>query len=236
MDIEKNIEEFSNAERERVKSLYAGNGNATAEQVGEEKPNRVAGDLYAEKATARFEEAKKTRPNGSSPIVMTAVQEVIDGDGGQSLARAFKRAKKDIDYLIDRGERDRIGMRREQYMEEDFLPALEIVINSTSPDEVLNSDMALKALDKYASLLGSGDGYTATYIRNAYGNTLGQKEGRSDDYITSSVRRLNHLLDHGNIRTAYGLANNMKRMIDAGEKQASNQDYELVSRIIAYYE
>ena len=120
-------------------------------------------------------------------------------------------------------------------MNENFLPAVEIVVNSTSPDEVLNSKRALDELDKYALLEGSGKGYTATYIRQAYGNQLGQQEGRSDASVRSDVMRLNSLLDEGQIRAALGLANNLKNKIDRGDAMADDIDMELIGRVIAYY-
>ena len=120
-------------------------------------------------------------------------------------------------------------------MQEYFLPAVEIVVNSTSPDEVLNSKKALEELDKYVLLEGAGKGYTASYIRQAYGNQLGQKEGRSDDSIRSGVMRINALLDNGEIRTAVGIANDLKKRIDEGSAQADDIDYELIGRIVSYY-
>ena len=120
-------------------------------------------------------------------------------------------------------------------MQEDFLPAVEIVVNSTSPDEVLASKKALNELDKYALLEGSGKGYTATYIRQAYGNQLGQKEGRSDASVRSEVMRINSMLDNGQVRTAVSIANQIKDKIDRGENQADEVDYELISRVVSFY-
>ena len=119
-------------------------------------------------------------------------------------------------------------------MQEYFLPAVEIVVNSTSPDEVLNSKRALDMLDKYALLEGSGKGYTATYIRQAYGNQLGQQEGRSDP-VRSDVMRINAMLDSGQIRTAVGVANRIKDKIDRGDAMADDIDYELISRVVSFY-
>ena len=120
-------------------------------------------------------------------------------------------------------------------MQENFLPAVEIVVNSTSPDEVLNSEKALSELDKYALLEGAGKGYTASYIRQAYGNVLGQKEGRSDASVRSEIIRMNMLLDDGQVRTAYGIANKLKDKIDKGEAQADDADYEMIGRVVAFY-
>ena len=120
-------------------------------------------------------------------------------------------------------------------MQENFLPAVEIVVNSTSPDEVLNSKKALESLDKYAMLEGTGQGYTATYIRQAYANQLGQQTGRSDPSVRSGVIRINSLLDNGEVRTAVGIANKLKDQIDRGDAMADDVDYELIGRVVAYY-
>ena len=144
-------------------------------------------DIYQRNQDRIREVNQKSYPRGSSAIVNTAVYSVIDGAGGEGLAHAYKKAKEEVDTLKDMDERGRADLRRQQYMQEYFLPAVELVVNSASPDEVLNSKQALADLDKYALLEGSGKGYTATYIRQAYGNQLGQQEGRSDASVRSGI-------------------------------------------------
>ena len=192
-------------------------------------------DIYQRNQDRIYDVDQKTFPKGSSAAVNMSAYAVIDGVGAEGLAKAYNRAKSDIDALKAQGERGRAEARRQQYMQENFLPAVEIVVNSTSPDEVLNSELALNELDKYALLEGSGKGYTATYIRQAYGNQLGQKEGRSDPSVRSGVMQINSLLDDGQVRTAFGLANKLKEKIDKGMAQADDIDYELIGRVIAYF-
>ena len=199
------------------------------------RPTPESVDVYQRNQDRIYDVSQKTYPRGSSAAVNMSVYAVVDGVGAEGLAKAYKRAQDDIDALKDQGERGRAEIRRQQYMQENFLPAVEIVVNSTSPDEVLNSKKALEELDKYALLEGSGKGYTATYIRQAYGNQLGQQEGRSDASVRSGVMRINALLDDGQIRTAFGVANDLKDKIDSGQNQADEIDYELISRVIAYF-
>jgi hypothetical protein len=90
-------------------------------------------------------------------------------------------------------------------------------------------------MDKYVLLEGAGTGYTASYIRQAYGNQLGQATGRSDASVRSGVMRINALLDQGEIRLALGVANSLKEKIDKGEAIADDADYELIGRIVAFY-
>lgn len=192
-------------------------------------------DIYQRDIERAEAVGRKSYPRGASKAVDMSVYAVIDGVGAEGLAKAYKRAQDDIDVLKDQGERGRAQIRRQQYMQEDFLPAVEIVVNSTSPDEVLASKKALDELDKYALLEGSGKGYTATYIRQAYGNLLGQVSGRDDPDTRDAIMRINSLLDNGEIRSAVGLARALKEKIDRGESMASDSSYGLLGRVVSYY-
>ena len=205
------------------------------QQAAPSEPIPEPVDIYQRDQDRIREVSQKSYPRGSSAIVNTAVYSVIDGAGGEGLAHAYKKAKEEVDTLKDMDERGRADLRRQQYMQEYFLPAVELVVNSASPDEVLNSKQALADLDKYALLEGSGKGYTASYIRQAYGNQLGQISGKDDQNVRSAIRRLNMLLDNGEIRSAVGLANRLKKKIDNGEALSSDESYELLGRITSFY-
>lgn len=225
--IYKNIEEKVKEEMKSSEEFYK---NAPESVVQEDSI-----DIYQRNSDRDNSVKNKSFPNGSSRAVDMSLYAVIDGVGAEGLAHAYHEAEEDIDTLKERGERGRAEVRRNQYMQEFFLPAVEIVVNSTSPDEVLNSKRALDMLDKYALLEGSGKGYTATYIRQAYGNQLGQQEGRSDPSVRSNVMRINTMLDNGEIRTAVGIANKLKDKIDSGDAMADDVDYELISRVVSFY-
>lgn len=230
MDIDtimKNIDVNAKAQIEASKEYY----KSAPESMDEIEKN----DIYKRNVDRDKSVADKAFPKGSSRAVEMSLYAVIDGVGAEGLAKAYRRAKDDIDALKDQGERGRAEVRRNQYMQEFFLPAVEIVVNSASPDEVLNSKRALNMLDKYALLEGSGKGYTATYIRQAYGNQLGQQEGRSDASVRSDVMRINAMLDGGDIRSAVGIANKLKEKIDNGDAMADDVDYELIGRVVSFY-
>lgn len=192
-------------------------------------------DIYQRNQDRIYNVVQKSYPKGSSRAVNMAVYSVIDGVGSEGLAKAYRRAQDDIDALKDQGERGRAEIRRQQYMQEHFLPAVEIVVNSASPDEVLANQKALQELDKYVLLEGSGKGYTAQYIRQAYGNQLGQQEGRSDASVRSGVMRINLLLDEGRVREAVGIANDLKEKVNNGQNQADEIDWELIGRVTSYF-
>lgn len=194
-------------------------------------------DIYKRDADARYEESKKKRPNGSSAIVKAVVKSVIDGDGvpGAGLASARKRAEDDSDSMVERGERGRAEIIKKQYMEERFLPAVETVIRYSSPDELLNCKDALDALDKYAMGVGATNGYTASYVRQAYGDLLGKDlngdTDRSDPYVKERVCTIRMLADRDDIRSAVGLAKQLKGQIDKGLHIATDDDYDLIGRV-----
>ena len=211
----------------------------TGEDAGGETPAAPT-DLYKRNVGSARAEQKKRRPNGSASIVKAVTKSIVTGDGqrGAGLAPAYKKARDDSDFFKKRGEEDRAEIVRNQYMEERFLPAVEAVIAYSSPDELLNCREALAALDQYALGVGKTNGYTAQYVRSAYGNALGEdysaRTGKSDDYITRIVYRIKMLADGGSNREAISLAVSAKKDIDEGTHIASDGDYALIGRVASF--
>ena len=192
-------------------------------------------DLYRNNQRKRVANSRKEFPKGSRAIVKAITESVINGDGGTGgLSCAKKKAEDDIEVLKTQGYKDRASIRQNQYMEEKFLPAVEVVVNYTSPDELLNCKEALSALDKMALGVGSMSGYTAAYVRQAYGDQLGQTRGRSDPNVIDEMRRIKMLVADDQIRTAIGMAQKLKKKIDDGEAMAEPEDYAVLGRIVAY--
>lgn len=208
--------------------------------VSGEDAGPAVSDLYRSKNNARIEIAKKRFPKGSRALVKTVTKAVITGDGvpAAGLAAAYRRARDDSEVLKNRGERERSDISRQQYMEDHFLPAVEVVVNYSSPDEVLNCKEALDALDKFVLGVGSGKGYTASYIRSAYkdmlGKDLGGRYSGSDDSVREAVMRIKALSNAGENRSAIGIASRIKRQIDAGESIANDEDYAIIGRVAAF--
>ena len=197
-------------------------------------------DMYQQDVNNMRTEQKKTRPRGSSPIVLASAKAVIRGDGvpAAGLAQAYKRAKDAQSMLKAKGEPGRADIVTRQYMEEHFLPAVETIIRFSSPDELLNCKLALSALDKLALGVGSMTGYTASYIRSAYGDLLGkdldERFGTSDPVVKDSIQRIKALSYGGEPRMAIGIAKQIKKQIDNGECMASEEDYDIIGRVVAY--
>ena len=211
----------------------------TGEDAGGETPAAPT-DLYKRNVGSARAEQKKRRPNGSASIVKAVTKSVVTGDGqrGAGLAPAYKKARDDSDFFKKRGEEDRAEIVRNQYMEEHFLPAVEAVIAYSSPDELLNCREALAALDQYALGVGKTNGYTAQYVRSAYGNALGEdysaRTGKSDDYVTRIVYRIKMLANGDSNREAISLAVSAKKDIDEGAHIASDGDYALIGRVASF--
>lgn len=207
--------------------------------MNDERPV-VSTDVYDLRSKAARREARMRRPRGSSPVVLAATKAAVSGDGvpANGLAQAYKRAKEAVIALKVKGEPGRADLASKQYMEERFLPAVETIIRFSSPDELLNCKDALRELDKYALGVGSMSGYTASYVRSAYGDLLGKDlDGRfdkSDPAISRMVMRIRILSDKGDVRNAIGVAKQAKKQVDDGKNMASEYDYDLISRVVAY--
>lgn len=199
-------------------------------------------DLYSQHKRKDAEYLSKSYPKGSSQLVSYAVSEVVNKKPEYSdlpLKDEHVVVRSEIAQLLKDKRQDRAEARRRQYMEDRFLPAVELVVRATSPDQVLNSEYAIRELDKYAIptiLNSSGSGYTAAYIRNRYAAHLGgDQTSFSDATVTEKMRTINRLMDDGRNREALSIAKVIKDAVDKGANIASDPDYELLNRIVAYY-
>lgn len=185
-------------------------------------------DLYDQNRIKMREENKKFYPHGTSTLVRKIAEEVL-GD----LSRSKKKAEVDSDYWESRGDEERAKMVKDQYMEEKFLPAVEMVVIASTPDEMLNAKDILDEFDKQT--FEYGPGYTASYLRTAYGNQLGKTTNGSDGYTIDAVERIKSLADNSQLRSAYGLAKKVKKEIDNGSHMASDADYDIIARMTSIY-
>ena len=211
-----------------IKKIQAANNMVITDEVEaqEEAPVVPPVDIYQERQRVQRDYAKKSFPRGARSQVLATVADVINGAGTQSLAHAYERAKDDSEALRSMGDKRRAQLVVNQYMQESFLPAVEVVVNFTSPDELLNSKEGLKELDKYALGAGSMSGYTAAYIREAYGNVLGQTEPASSPEVEDAMLRIDGFLDSDQMVLARGLAYKIKKKIDDGKVIASPEVYQ----------
>lgn len=216
------IKAIGNEERAEVKALVS------ARQQSAPLPERI--DVYNVNRKAQEQERRTPRPNGAPSIVNKVAADAIRS----RLARAYRRARDDSDRLKEQGEPERAKLVRDQYMQEQFLPVVESIIMFSSPDELLNATKALNALDALVLNEAGGRGYTASYVRTAYKNILGNSQDKSDPTVKQTVARIKLLADSANIRSCYGLAKRIKKQIDEGEHIASDEDYDIISRVAVF--
>ena len=181
-------------------------------------------DIYQQNVNKRNDFVDKPKTHGATTLLNETATEVL-----ADLGRAQKRAAVDSDYYRERGEDDRAQMVKDQYIEEKFLPAVEMLVIASTPDEVLNARDVLSKFDELS--MEYGPGYTESYIRTAYGDQLGNASYQSDGYVRGQMERLAYLSASDQIRAAYNLANKLKREIDNGEHVSSDDDYEVISRV-----
>ena len=153
----------------------------------------------------------------------------------KNLKAKYAAAKRKHDLSLQRGDRMAARLSIAQYMQEDFLPAVEAVIRLNSADEVLNSSDILREMDELALVDGneSASGYTKAYVRSIYEDELGQGPSMSDSTVRCCMRDIDNLMQSGNIRTAVGKAEKMLKKIDAGQQIAIDDDYLILQKIAA---
>lgn len=208
------------------------------EEVAEFTPPSRQGDAmdnYQAKSEIATMFKKRSYPRGASADVLFNVDKIINGlDGRSGLKVAFKRAKQQIDQLQAVGDGERARIAQEQYMRDSFLPAVETMMMLSPIDEVLNATTALNKLDEFALVDGgSGKGYSAAYIRKMYPEKQGLVKSISDSVVRDAVREIRHLVSMDAIRSAVGKASKIKRQIDMGEHMASDEDYEILDKVVS---
>lgn len=188
-------------------------------------------DMFQDQRNIQRDYSRKQFPRGSRTQVLATVEDVINGVGTDSLNQAYQRAKENAEAVDKMGDHRRAQIIKNQYMEEKFLPAVEVVVNFTSPDELLNCKKGLDTLDKYALGLGSMSGYTAAYVREAYANALGQVSTASSPEVSDAVYKINGFLDTDQMVLARSLAKRIKDKVDDGKVIASESDYNLLLNV-----
>lgn len=181
-------------------------------------------DWYQNGVNKRRDMEKKSVAHGASTLMKKIAEEAIE-----SLQKAKNRAEADVEYWKNRGDDERAQMVKDQYIEERFLPSVEMVVIASSPDEVLNAKDILKEFDKLS--MQYGPGYTASYLRTAYEDLMGNIQSESDGYVVDAVERIKGLAENDQIRAAYGMAKKIKNEIDNGNHTASDADYDLITRV-----
>lgn len=221
MDFQARIDELG----EKLKKEAHEFNKERVKQQEEAAPAASPVDFYDLQRVKMNKEAEKAYPRGASTLVKRIADEAL-----RDLSRSHKEAEVKSEYWEERGDKEKAQMEKDQYMQERFLPAVEMVIIASTPDEVLNAKDILSEFDKLS--FEYGPGYTASYIRTAYGDQLGNASNQSDGYVRDAIERIKFLAGDGQIRTAYGLAKRTKDEIDNGRHTSNEVDYDLLTRIV----
>lgn len=184
-------------------------------------------DYYQKGADKRKEVLSRPRINGSTQKVLVDVCAVTS-----RLAPKYHKAKDDSERLAMLGDKQGARISREQYMQDYFLPSVESLVMTNSPEEVMNSTKALAEMDKLALTEGErNDGYTYAFISKLYQDGMGGVVPTSDVVVETAVREITRLVQNDQIRAAVGAAQKIKDNIDAGENTASEEDYQLIQNV-----
>lgn len=198
-------------------------------------------DIYEDHKQKDRKVLDRVYTNGSSPIARHAVISVIETPkaDGFTLADEWNKTRLAIQKALKHSRVDTAEAIRRQYMENHFLPAVVVVVNSSSPDEVVGSEYITKKLDAYAIpniSQSHGPGYTEQWVKTRYAEHLGGgRQAVSDPTVREYMRKINYNFDEGNPRTALSYAVKCKKMVDDGDALAGEADYELLERIVSYY-
>lgn len=184
-------------------------------------------DLYKQRVDEQRKVSERPRLNGSTQKLLVDICAVT-----KNLMPKFNKARDDSERLARLGDKQGARISREQYMQDYFLPSVESLVMTNSPEELMNSTKVLSELDKMVLTDGGrADGYTYAFVSQLYKDGMGGVVPTSDIVVEEAVRKIVRLVQSDQIRTAVGMAQRIKDSIDAGENTASTEDYELIQNV-----
>ena len=183
-------------------------------------------DYYHEGSKNRLKMTKKPISHGSSPHTAIALRATIE-----NLRPRYTKAKDDSEALKHAGDTVRAEMYKEQYMNEQFLPAVETLVQLYGADDVIANQSVLTELDKLTLVNGSGSGYTKAFILALHPDDMRTQQSLSDGFVIKALKDIGRLVQQNQIRSAISVAKRIKTSIDNGENAASPDDYDIIQRV-----
>lgn len=184
-------------------------------------------DYYQMQANAAQEASQRPTAYGS-PAEMRQVVDALVKETAEKYYNAYKRQ---YDHLIDANDMNRAKQTANEYMMSHALPAVASLVETYGADAILNNKDALAKLDSIMLTgNGAGDGYTRAYLKQMYSQDLGSTGSVSDAEIVHGLRKAMGIANEGDIRSAIGLAKNLRERVDKGELSASPEDYAILVR------
>ena len=197
-----------------------------------EAPSQVRPiDLYQMQRNAAYEASQKATAYGSPAQIGQIVDNIVD-DFKQEYYNVNKNA---YDHYLDANAPDQAEYMRQDYMVKNALPLVESLVETYGVDAILNNKDALSKLDEVMITgNGSGDGFTASYLKQMHKQQIGGQASTSDVEVTNALRKIRAMADNDDIRGSVTEAKRIKEKVDNGSLSANENDYRLLLQVSSY--
>lgn len=226
-DINKGLAEID----KRLKEAFGTDGQIPAQeaQEGPSAPQPI--DLYQAQRNAAYEASQKATAYGSPAQIGRVVDSIVD-DFKQEYYNVNKNA---YDHYLDANAPDQAEYMRQDYMVKNALPLVESLVEAYGVDAILNNKDALSKLDEVMITgNGSGDGFTAGYLKQMHNQQMGGQPSPSDVEVTNAIRKIRAMADNDDIRGSVTEAKRIKEKVDNGQLSANEIDYQTLLRVASY--
>lgn len=221
-------------DKEIEKRIDAANNQMLSDDAPE-APGEASGaqpiDYYQAQRNAAYNASQKATAYGSPAEVSRIVDNLVED---------FKQSRYNVsinqyNHLKDVNAPDLAEYARQDYMTKNALPLVESLVEAYGVDAILNNKDALSKLDEVMITgNGSGDGFTAAYLKQMHSQQMGEQPSSSDMEVTNSLRKIRAMADNDDIRGSVGEAKRIKEKVDNGELSANADDYNLLLRVSSY--
>ena len=188
-------------------------------------------DLYQAQRNAAYEASQKATAYGSPAQIGQIVDNIVDD---------FKQARYNVsinqyNHLKDANAPDQAEYMRQDYMVKNALPLVESLVETYGVDAILNNKDALSKLDEVMITgNGSGDGFTAAYLKQMHKQQIGDQPSQSDVEVVNALRKIRAMADNDDIRGSVTEAKRIKEKVDNGQLSANSDDYNLLLQVSSY--
>lgn len=201
-------------------------------QEAQEEPSALQPiDYYQAQRNAAHSASQKVTAYGSPAQIGRIVEDMIKEFRQERYNVAMERYK----HLIDADAKDQAEYMRQDYMVKNALPLAESLVETFGVDAILNNKDALKKLDEVMITgNGSGDGFTAAYLKQMHSQQMGGQPSPSDMEVARALSKIRAMADNDDIRGSVTEAKRIKEKVDRGELSASEDDYKMLLQVSSY--
>ena len=226
-DINKGLAEID----KRLKEAFNTDGQIPAPEPLEASSQAQPIDLYQAQRNAAYTASQKVTAYGSPAQIGRIVNDIVND---------FKQAYYNVsinqyNHLKDVDAKDQAEYMRQDYMVKNALPLVESLVETYGVDAILNNKDALSKLDEVMITgNGSGDGFTAGYLKQMHNQQMGGQPSPSDMEVTRALSKIRAMADSDDIRGSVTEAKRIKEKVDKGELSANEIDYQTLLRVASY--